>query len=163
MKNELYQLLDQCIENASEEDLSLINALLKGVRYNQTTEHQRGGNIAGLLQIETKFEGEVCIAELPINPVNKNPLGIVHGGITATLIDHTMGALSFKVIPEGHSIVTTGLNIHYISPGIGDSLLCEATIEHKGSQTIVLSATVYRTDGKKVAKSTGSFFIIKRN
>ncbi|AGK52954.1 PaaI family thioesterase [Bacillus sp. 1NLA3E] len=161
MKNELQEILDTCIQEAENEDLEILNEVLRAVR-NKQAQGQGVGFIGALLQMERKIDGQKCEVSIPINPVVLNSLGIVHGGITATIIDSAMGSLANSLLPHGYATVTTGLNIHYIAPGIGESLRCEAHVEHKGTKTMVLSAKVYRPDGKKVAKATGSFFIIEK-
>jgi uncharacterized protein (TIGR00369 family) len=161
MKNELQEILDICIQEAENDDLEILKEVLQAVR-NKQAQGQGVGFIGALLQMERKIDDQKCEVSIPINPVVLNSLGIVHGGITATLIDSAMGLFANSLVPNGYATVTTGLNIHYIAPGIGESLRCEAQIEHQGTKTMVISATVYRPDGKKVAKATGSFFIIEK-
>ncbi|MGJ7922521.1 PaaI family thioesterase [Neobacillus sp. LXY-4] len=162
MSKELHDMLDICIKEAGEEDLDILKEILNGVR-NKHAQGKGVGFMGALLQMERRRDNQSCEITIPINPIVQNSLGIVHGGITATLIDSAMGSLANTLVPEGFATVTTQLNIHYIAPGIGDHLRCEAHVEHKGSKTMVLSATVYRPDGKKVATSSGSFFIIEKN
>jgi uncharacterized protein (TIGR00369 family) len=160
MTSELHDLLEACIQNASVDDTKVLKELLQGVHFKQL---HGVGFVSGLLQMERKMDEQSCEITMPITPVTMNPLGIVHGGITATLIDSAMGSLSNHLVPEGEVVVTTQLNINYLAPGSGDYLKCITQVDHKGSKTMVLSATVYRNDGKKVAQGTGSFFIIKSN
>jgi acyl-coenzyme A thioesterase PaaI-like protein len=49
-----------------------------------------------------------------------------------------------------------------MAPGIGDTLRCTADIIHQGSKTFVISGQAYRSDGKKIAYATGTFFIIQK-
>jgi uncharacterized protein (TIGR00369 family) len=161
MKSELHEMLDVCIQEAKSNDLEILKETLHGIRTKQV-QSNGVGFIGDLLQMELKIEGQICEITIPITPVIHNSLGIVHGGITATLIDSAMGLLANSLLPGELTCVTTQLNIHYIAPGSGDSLRCVAQCEHKGTKTMVLSATVYRTDGKKVATSSGSFFIVEK-
>lgn len=161
MSKELHDLLDQLIHQAKAEELDHINELFHGL-LNQESDSRNVGFIGKLLQMNRKINGQTCEMSIPLNPLVNNSLGIVHGGVTATLIDSAMGTLANSLLPEGFGAVTTQLNIHYIAPGIGESLRCTAQCEHKGSKTMVLTATVYRTDGMKVATASGSFFIINK-
>lgn len=160
MSSELHDLLEVCIQNATSEENAVLKEILQGIHLKQL---QGVGFVSGLFQMERKMDEHSCEITMPITPLTMNPLGIVHGGITATLIDSAMGSLSNLLVPAGKVVVTTQLNINYLAPGTGESLKCIAKVEHKGSKTMVLSATVYRTDGKKVAQSSGSFFIINSN
>lgn len=158
---EILDMLDECIQDANEEDLAILKELLNGVR-NKQAQSNGVGFIGSLLQMERKITEDSCEITIPVSPMIHNSLGIVHGGITATLIDSAMGTLANTLLPEGLSSVTTQLNIHYIAPGFGDYLRCVAHCEHKGTKTMVLTSTVYRSDGKKVATASGSFFIIEK-
>jgi len=160
MKDELRRLLDKCLEHASEEDMNAIQYLLQGVQ--NKIEFNDKVYIGRLLHMDMNWTKDSCEITVPLNPVINNNLNIVHGGITATLLDTTMGSLANKMAPDGFGAVTSQLNIHYIAPGIGESLRCRAEIIHKGSKTLVVSGEVLRDDNKKVAHATGTFFIIPK-
>ena len=162
MKDRLHQLLDNCIENGSEVDLSALEHVLEG--FQKKIDNKYSQHIDGLLQMERKIDKEkkTCEITIPLNVVWNNSLDIVHGGITATILDTTMGTAINAILPEGYGAVTNQLNIHYIAPGIGDSLHCKAEIIHHGSKTVVIAGEAYRSDGKKIAYATGTFFIIQK-
>lgn len=160
MKDELRQLLETCIESGSEEDLKALSFLMEGIqrkinRYNSTY-------IDGILHMDRKMDNHSCEITIPLNPTLDNNLHILHGGITATVLDTAMGSLANYLLPEGFGAVTNQLNIHYIAPGIGEQLRCKAEIIHQGKKTIVISGEAYRNDGKKIAYATGTFFVIKK-
>lgn len=161
MKDELRQLLETCIENGSEADLKSLAYLLSGLK--QKINQNRSTYIDGILQMDRKFEENTCEITIPIHPILNNNLDIVHGGITATVLDTAMGSLANYYLPKGFGAVTNQLNIHYIAPGIGETLYCKAEIVHKGSKTMVISGEAYRSDGKKMAYATGTFFIISKS
>ncbi|WP_144548813.1 PaaI family thioesterase [Bacillus sp. X1(2014)] len=161
MKDELRQLLETCIENGSEADLNSIAYLLSGLK--EKINQNRSTYIDGILQMDRKFEENTCEITIPLHPILNNNLDIVHGGITATVLDTAMGSLANYYLPKGFGAVTNQLNIHYIAPGIGETLRCKAEIVHKGSKTMVISGEAYRGDGKKMAYATGTFFIISKS
>ncbi|MDN3014880.1 PaaI family thioesterase [Paenibacillus sp. BSR1-1] len=160
MKDELRQLLENCIETGSEEDLKALSFLMEGVQ----RKINRNNNIYldGILHMEKKIDNHSCEIIIPLNSTLDNNLGIVHGGITATVIDTAMGTLANNLLPEGYGAVTNQLNIHYIAPGAGEQLRCRAEMVHQGTKTMVVSGEAYRSDGKKIAHATGTFFIIKK-
>lgn len=160
MKDRLVKLFDVCIENGSEEDLNALSFILEGIQ-NKVTEKNKI-YLDSLLHMERKFDENSCEITVPIDPIFYNNLNILHGGITATVLDTAMGTLANYFLPEGFGAVTNQLNIHYIAPGTGDKLRCRAEIVHKGSKTMVISGVAYRSDGKKVAFATGTFFIIQK-
>lgn len=162
MKDALHQLLNNCIEKGSEEDLDALAYLLEG--FQKKIDKKYTQYIDGLIHMERKIDKEkkTCEITVPLNAVWNNSLDMVHGGITATLLDTVMGTVINAILPEGYGAVTNQLNIHYIAPGIGDSLLCKAEIIHHGSKTVVISGEAFRSDGKKIAHATGTFFIIQK-
>ncbi|WP_347343214.1 PaaI family thioesterase [Neobacillus novalis] len=160
MKDELRQLLESCIENGSETDLDALTCLLEAVQ--KKINQKRSTFIDGILQMKRTMDQESCEITIPINPIINNNLNIVHGGITATVLDTAMGSLANSLLPEGFGAVTNQLNIHYIAPGIGESLRCKAEVVHQGSKTLVISGEAFRSDGKKIAYATGTFFIINK-
>ena len=94
--------------------------------------------------------------ELDTNQDLANHIGIVHGGVTATLCDTAMGfaAMSVGVLP-----VTVEMKVNYLSPGsIGDKLIAKGKVVKEGQTLIVADGEVY--DGETlIAKSLGTYFI----
>lgn len=157
MKENLKKQFNDMIQGASDKDLELLQNLYNGLQRKEQLTY-----ISRILQSEEQLKDSTFEITIPLTTLVKNPLDILHGGITATIIDNAMAGIIRSVLPEDSAFVTTQLNIHYISPGIGDSVTCIARIDHKGTKTMVLAADVIRSDGKKIAQATGSFFIIKK-
>lgn len=162
MKDYLHQLLDQCLEQGTEKDISALVHALEGIQ--KKVKKPKLQYIDGLLHMERKMDKEkkTCEITIPLNPLLDNSLNIVHGGITATVLDSVMGTVANMILPEGHGAVTNQLNIHYIAPGIGEHMRCTAELIHQGSKTVVVTGEAYRSDGKKIAHATGTFFIIQK-
>lgn len=160
MTDELGRLLQTVIENSSEEDLKALTFVLNGMQ--NKIIGKNSSYLDGLLHMDRKLGDNFCEITIPLNPVLHNSLNILHGGITATLLDTAMGTLVNHMLSDGYGAVTNQLNIHYIAPGIGDHLRFKAEIVHHGSKTMVVSGTAYRSDGKKIAYATGTFFIIQK-
>jgi uncharacterized protein (TIGR00369 family) len=160
MKDKLRQLLDECIENGTETDLHALAFLLEGVQ--KKIAQKKDTYIDSLLHMHRKIDENSCEITIPLEPVLNNNYNIIHGGVTATLLDSTMGSIAHYHLPEGYGAVTNQLNIHYLAPGIGDSIRCRAEIIHKGTKTLVIAGEAYRSDGKKMAYATATFFIIEK-
>jgi len=160
MDNNIQNLFSTVTHQATEEQLELLKNILEGFHQWQT------GNIptllGGLLQMERTLSDECYEITIPISPLLYNTLGIVHGGITATLLDTAMGLYANSLLPEGYSAVTTQLNVHYIATGRGEKMTCKAKFVHKGTKTCVMSAEVLRSDGVQMAFATGSFLVIEK-
>lgn len=160
MKNEVREIIEDCLADATSEEINILTDILRGFQKKQKEINR--SYIGGLLHMEKSFEKESCELTVPLTPLLHNSLGIVHGGITATIVDSAMGTLANSLLPDGFGAVTTQLNVHYLSIGKGDFINCKARIDHKGTKTMVMSADVFRSDGKKIAQATGSFFIVKK-
>lgn len=160
MKNQVREILEECLSEASVEELEILKDVLLGFQKKQLNINS--SYIGGLLHMERTISDETCELTVPLTPFFHNSLGIVHGGITATIIDTAMGTLANSLLPDSYNAVTTQINIHYLAVGNGDYMKCKARLEHKGSKTMVISADVHRSDGKKIAHASGSFFIIKK-
>ncbi|MDQ0272398.1 PaaI family thioesterase [Cytobacillus purgationiresistens] len=159
-KEELKLLFNSLIDTGNEEELRILSGVLDGLKKKKDGMH--ASYIGGIFQMEDALYDGECELKIPLTPFVNNPLNIVHGGVIATMIDTAMGTLANQYLNEYEGAVTTQLNIHYLAPGKGSYLICKARIDHKGSKTLVLSADVYRDDGKKAAQASGSFFIVNK-
>ncbi|HRH58573.1 MAG TPA: PaaI family thioesterase [Chitinophagales bacterium] len=92
-----------------------------------------------------------------------NPIGIMHGGIMATILDEVMGAASFTLgRPNGYS--TINMNIDYLNPAkAGDTVIAEGHVVRAGKTILHLKAKIYSADntsvdnkGKLLAKATSN-------
>lgn len=160
MKEKIYSLIEQSLRQANESELKILEQLLEG--YLEKVEG-KGTYIGRLLQMERTITDNKCEIRIPVNGLTNNSLNIVHGGVTATVLDSAMGSAAYSAAPEGYAVVTSNLTVHYIAPGKGSELTAKARVLHQGSHTIVVEGEVWREDGKKAAHATGSFFLLKRN
>lgn len=159
-KDLLLQKFSKMIDQTTDKDLPLINTIVDSLERQQNGTNR--SYIEAFMNVEEQLEDDTVTISIPITPLLYNPLGIVHGGMIATLIDTAMGTLSNKATPIDKMAVTTQLNIHYLAAIKGNNLTCYATITHKGSRMMVLSAVVERDDGKKVAIASSNFFVVGR-
>jgi uncharacterized protein (TIGR00369 family) len=63
-----------------------------------------------------------------------NPIGSVHGGIAATILDSCLGCAIHTVLDVGTRYTTTDLHVRYIRPMSADTgrVLAEGTVTHSG-------------------------------
>lgn len=159
MKEKIKHLLEDCLSQGTDEELDNLLQILKGFQQKQIGK--KGSYISGLFHMHPKTTEQGCTITIPLYSYLNNSFNIVHGGVTATLLDTTMGTLANKLLPSGYNAVTSQLNIHYIAVGKGDFLTCKAYLNHKGSTVLLITGEVFRSDGKKIAYATGTFFILK--
>jgi uncharacterized protein (TIGR00369 family) len=85
-----------------------------------------------------------------------NHMGIVHGGVHASLLDSAMG-LAAMVLRPGEELVTTNLNIHYLAPLRMGTIRIAASPVHETRHTVTAQGRVFDEDGGLAAFATASF------
>lgn len=158
---ELTEQWKNFLADASEKELEAASLFLDSLKRKQSGEN--GTHIGALMGISSEFrEPDTLIMTIPNTEILQNSLNILHGGLTATLLDSAMGTLAFRLIPHDKAAVTTEMKINYVAKGVGTGFRCEATVIHKGKRLLVMEGKVFRDDQTLIAHATGSFFIIPK-
>jgi uncharacterized protein (TIGR00369 family) len=93
-----------------------------------------------------------------------NPIGVVHGGLAATLLDSAMGCAVQSTLDAGVGYTTLDLNVTFLRPMTNDTgkVLCEATTIHTGGRVATAEGRVFSArSGKLIATGTCSCVILK--
>jgi uncharacterized protein (TIGR00369 family) len=110
-----------------------------------------GAPIAELLGFEPveAEEGRVVFACVP-RPEHYNPLGSVHGGLAATLLDSAMGCAVHSTLPAGAGYTTLELKVNFTRPITADTgpIACEGAVMHRGGRTAT-------AEGRVIAEGSG--------
>ena len=98
---------------------------------------------------------------LASRPEFANPLGTVHGGICATLLDSVMGCAVHSTLGPGFGYSTLELKVNYIrSVGPeGVRLTGTGTVIHTGRSTATAEGRVHDEQGRLVAHGTTTCLI----
>ena len=84
-----------------------------------------------------------------------NPAGIMHGGITASMIDETIGMMMY-CLGEPHFKASINLVVDFLAPARpGDTLLVKAKLTKKGKNLFHALGEMIRKDDHRLI-STGS-------
>jgi uncharacterized protein (TIGR00369 family) len=108
-----------------------------------------------------KVSEETCETSLVVQERLRQQHGFVHGGVIATMADHTAGGAARSVSGD-KDVLTVEFKINYLKPAVGDRLRCSATVLRAGKTVIVAEALVYATNAGKetlVAKLTETLFV----
>ena len=91
-----------------------------------------------------------------------NPIGTVHGGIAATLLDSVMSGAVHTTLPTGVSYTTLGITIHYTRAAQidGQRLVGTGAIVHAGRRTATAEGRVIDENGKLIAHGTTTCLIL---
>lgn len=96
----------------------------------------------------------------------KNPNGVLHGGMIATLIDAaiTQAMLmtdEYQVVRDTKGMLTTiDLRVKYLRPVTGGTLHADATVAHLGKRVIHAQCAVRDDAGKDVALGDATLMIV---
>jgi uncharacterized protein (TIGR00369 family) len=110
-----------------------------------------------LVEIE---EGRVVFAVEPSNH-HYNPIGSVHGGLAATLIDSATGCAVHSTLPAGVGYTTTDLQVRYVRGITRDTgrILCEGRVVHRG-RTLATSEARVTAGDRLLAHGTAGVLIL---
>ena len=91
-----------------------------------------------------------------------NPMGVVHGGILATVLDTALTCCVFAKLPAGKACTTTDLQVRYVRPlrADGPEIVAEATAVHVGSTYATAQARATDAAGKLYAHATTGLAVI---
>ena len=91
-----------------------------------------------------------------------NPIGVVHGGWAATILDSALGCAVHTTLPAGVGYTSLGLEVKYLRPISRDTgrVLCEGTVVHRGRRQATAEARLTAEDtGKLLATGTSTLMI----
>jgi len=97
-------------------------------------------------------EGRVIFRGFP-RKAYYNPLGTVHGGWAATILDSALGCCVHTMLPKGMAYTTVEFKVNLVRPLFDHSgeVVCEGTIIHVGRTIATSQATLKTADGKLIA------------
>ncbi|SDC64725.1 uncharacterized domain 1-containing protein [Paenibacillus sp. UNCCL117] len=90
-----------------------------------------------------------------------NTFGILHGGVSATLLDSAMGLVAMAARPRD-TVVTTNLHLHYVAPVKQGRLNVTAEIVHSSRKLITTQGHVYDESGALCTFGTGTFRVLEK-
>ncbi|MCO6389418.1 hotdog fold thioesterase [Aliihoeflea aestuarii] len=106
----------------------------------------------GLVEVD---EGRVVFQGMP-GARHFNPLGSVHGGWAATVLDSALGCCIHTLLDKGEGYSTVEMKVNYLRP-ISDKtgvVTCEGKVVNKGRTLAVSEARMTDENGKLLAIGT---------
>lgn len=93
-----------------------------------------------------------------------NPIGVVHGGVAATLLDSALGCAIHSTLPAGASYTTLEIKVNFIRAMTSETGLvrCEANAIHLGGRTATAEGKIIDEQGKLYAHGTTTCIIFRR-
>src|SRR2546427_5406153 len=148
-----------------------------------TTAVQKGKTISGIEYLKALQSGELppppiaVLLGMSITEVNEgrvvfiaepseyhyNPLGTVHGGVLATLLDSALGCAVQSMLPAGTSYTTLELKVNYLRPVTTKTgtVYCEGKIIYVGGRVATAEGRLTDAEGKLYAHGTTTCIILR--
>ncbi len=104
------------------------------------------------------FEVGRAVFALVPDEMHYNPLGSVHGGVIAMLLDSAAGCAVHSVLPAGTGYTSVDLATKYLRPVTTRTgrILAEGTVISRGSRTALAEARLTDERGKLLAHATST-------
>ncbi|WP_439500064.1 PaaI family thioesterase [Bosea sp. (in: a-proteobacteria)] len=90
-----------------------------------------------------------------------NPLGTIHGGWTATILDSAMACAAHATLKAGEGYTTLEMKINYVRPVMPESgtVRCEGKLIHRGGTVATTEGRLVDERGKLLAHGTETCLI----
>jgi uncharacterized protein (TIGR00369 family) len=107
-------------------------------------------------------EGEVTFSAIP-GEEHYNPIGVVHGGFMATLLDSVAGCAVHTTLARGEAYTTLTLEVKNLRPLTLDTgiVRAEGKVEYRGRRQATAKAMIYAEEtGKLLASATSTCLLM---
>ncbi|HTV21214.1 MAG TPA: PaaI family thioesterase [Polyangiaceae bacterium] len=102
-----------------------------------------------------------CRLTIDVRPEHFQPLGVVHGGVLATLIDTaTFWSLFLALEREDDGLASVDLKLNYLAPVFGGTLVATGSQIRMGKRLGYAEAYVTGSDGQIVAHGTSTLMVL---
>ena len=109
-----------------------------------------------------QLEEGLAIFEGEPDEEHYNPIGVVHGGYAATLLDSALGCSVHTTLPKGVGYTSQTLEVKYLRPITRDTgrVRCEAEVVHRGKKTATAEGRLIAVEGGKLLATGTSTCLI---
>ncbi len=136
--------------------IAFLRALLEG-----TLPPPPMARLLGIQLVEVD-EGRVVFAAQP-GEQHYNPIGVVHGGLAATLLDSAMGCAVQTLLPAGTGYTTVELKVNLVRALTRETgeVRAEGKVVHLGSRVATAEGRLVDMHGKLYAHATTTCLIFQ--
>jgi uncharacterized protein (TIGR00369 family) len=91
-----------------------------------------------------------------------NPIGFVHGGFAATMLESAAGSAVHSTVPAGTGYTTLDLSVHYLRPIAGDTgpIRAVGTLLNRGRRTALAQVELRDSRDRLLAHATSSCMVL---
>ena len=98
-----------------------------------------------------------AVIEIEMRDDLRQPSGVLHGGVTATLIDTAMAFAVRTYLTDTEPTATIDLTVHYLRPHVTGKASCTARVVRPGKRIFTVSAEVVNEEGKLIATGLSTY------
>lgn len=118
-------------------------------------ERNRFARLIGMKLID--LQPSAATVQIEMRDELRQPHGILHGGVTATLIDTAMAYAVITCLTETEKASTVDLTVHYLRPHSEGAFACTAKVVRAGRKVLTVSADVFNEQGKLFATAISTY------
>ncbi|MFQ5525258.1 MAG: PaaI family thioesterase [Thermoanaerobaculia bacterium] len=94
-----------------------------------------------------------------LRPEHINSVGRVHGGLLYAMADTGMGLTPATVLAPSARVTTVSATVLYLEPAVGEELVAESTLLHKGRRIASLRCEIRDEAGTLCAVAMGNYYV----
>jgi uncharacterized protein (TIGR00369 family) len=98
------------------------------------------------------------VATMEVRPELITPIGAIHGGVMAGLVDHCLGCVLYPLMKPRQWAATTEFKLNYLRAVKGGTLTAESTVLSIGRRSAVVRVDV-SNDGALACVAQGTLLI----
>jgi uncharacterized protein (TIGR00369 family) len=136
---------------------------MSGLEYLQSLlDSDRPPPIAALLDIAlTRIGPGLAVFSGTPAEYHYNPIGVVHGGFAATLLDSALGCAVHTTLKPGFAYTTVELKVNFVRPLLMSTgrVIAEGKIIHRGGRLATADARLTDASGKLYAHGSTTCMI----
>ena len=120
------------------------------------------GALMDFSRITVDNKGQVSFYIIP-QEFHYNPLGTVHGGLAATVLDSCNSISANCQLDRGFLTMTTDIRVNYLRPitVLTGEITATAKIEKIGNKVIFVNGSLYDKSGKVYATASSTELVVK--
>lgn len=120
------------------------------------------GALMDFSRITVDNKGQVSFYIIP-QEFRYNPLGTVHGGLAATVLDSCNSISANCQLDRGFLTMTTDIRVNYLRPitVLTGEITATAKIEKIGKKVIFVNGSLYDKSGKVYATASSTELVVK--
>lgn len=104
---------------------------------------------------------DYCRMSMPFRPELEQPMGIVHGGAIATLLDVVVVPAIGSTLEPSIGYSTVDMHIQYLTALVGDTAVAEGWVVKRGRSLVFCEAEITgATSGKTIARASLTYFLM---